>query len=179
MRPSPVTVLRLEEREPARETRLTGSVVPYPEEKIGFEVAGRILAVLDVGREVDGPAYDENDRPVREGDIVAEVDDTRYQLRTQALEARLKATKNELKAQPQGGAGTPGRRDTLKRHQEAIKRLDIESGAASVRNLLTGMAKVIESICRIVGRNKVSELSPDDLAALDPETARVTGVELV
>ena len=59
------------------------------------------------------------------------------------------------------------------------KRLDIESGAASVYNLLTGMAKVIESICRIVGKDKVSELSPDDLAALDPETARVTGVELV
>ena len=66
MRARPVTVLRLEEREPARETRLTGSVVPYREEKIGFEVAGRILAVHDVGMEVEGPTYDEADKLVRE-----------------------------------------------------------------------------------------------------------------
>ena len=99
MRARPVTVLRLEEREPARETRLTGSVVPYREEKIGFEVAGRILAVHDVGMEVEGPAYDEDDKLVREGDIVAELDDTRYRLQVKALEARLNATRNELKAQ--------------------------------------------------------------------------------
>ena len=59
------------------------------------------------------------------------------------------------------------------------KRLDIEAGAGHVYNLLTGIATVIESICRIVGKDKVSDLAPDDLAALDPETARVTGVELV
>lgn len=59
------------------------------------------------------------------------------------------------------------------------KRLDIEAGAQRVCNLLTGAAKVIETVCRIVGKNKVSELAPDDLAALDPETARVTGVDLL
>ncbi len=49
--------------------------------------------------EVEGPAYDEDDKLVREGDIVAELDDTRYRLQVKALEARLNATRNELKAQ--------------------------------------------------------------------------------
>ena len=62
---------------------------------------------------------------------------------------------------------------------ELRKRLDIEARAKSVFNLLTACAKVLAAICRITGKRKVSELDADDLAALDPETARVTGVELV
>ena len=58
------------------------------------------------------------------------------------------------------------------------QRLDVEARAGHVYNLLTACAKVIEAICRITGKSKVSELALDDLAALDPETARVTGVEL-
>ena len=48
----PVTVLTLAERDFVRESRLTGSVSLYREEQIGFEVGGRMLSVLDVGKEV-------------------------------------------------------------------------------------------------------------------------------
>ncbi len=61
---------------------------------------------------------------------------------------------------------------------ELRTRLDIEKRARNVANLLEASAKLIASVCRITGRHKASDLCLDDLAALDPETARVTGAEL-
>ena len=43
----PVTVQELRETDYGRDHRLTGSVGLYREEQIGFEVAGRIISVLD------------------------------------------------------------------------------------------------------------------------------------
>ena len=94
----PVTVLELQERDFAREHRLTGSVGLYREEKIGFEVAGRVLAVLDVGLEVDGPAFDESDVMVKKGDVIATMEETRYRLRVEGLQARLKAAEQDLES---------------------------------------------------------------------------------
>ena len=95
----PVTVLTLEEREFVREGRFTGSVGLYRQEKVGFEVAGRLLSVLDLGKEVIGPAYDEQGMLVRQGDPIARLDDIRQRLIVQALEARLSSLRNELAAQ--------------------------------------------------------------------------------
>ncbi|MHC4959233.1 MAG: glutamate synthase-related protein [Planctomycetota bacterium] len=58
------------------------------------------------------------------------------------------------------------------------KRLDIEARARDVANLLQACGKTIESACRILGHAKVGDLALDDLAALNPEAARVTGAEL-
>ncbi len=95
----PVTIMRLRERDFARETRLTGSVGLYRQQQVGFEVAGRLLAVLDVGREVLGPSFDEQDRQVRRGEVIAKLDDTRYRLRVRALDARMRSVRKELEAQ--------------------------------------------------------------------------------
>ncbi len=97
--PRPVTIMALRERDFTRELRLTGSVGLYREEKIGFEVDGRLLAVLDLGREVTGPAKDESGKMVRQGDIIAKLDDKRYRFRLRALEARLRSARKELEAQ--------------------------------------------------------------------------------
>lgn len=94
----PVTILQLENNDFVREINLTGSVNLYREEKIGFEVSGRILAVEELGKELEGPAYDENDELVRAGEIIATMDDTRYRLRVDALQERLNAAQQGLKA---------------------------------------------------------------------------------
>ena len=83
----PVTILQLENNDFVREINLTGSVNLYREEKVGFEVNGRILAVEELGKELEGPAYDENDELVRPGKIIATMDDTRYRLKVDALRA--------------------------------------------------------------------------------------------
>jgi hypothetical protein len=102
MKPRPVTVLKLEKQDFALEKRLTGSVSLYREEKVGFEVSGRVLWVLDEGKEVEGPAFDEHGREVRPGQVIAKVDDTRYRLQVEATEGR--------RAGPAIGAGraSPG-----------------------------------------------------------------------
>ncbi|MEE8514006.1 MAG: biotin/lipoyl-binding protein, partial [Gammaproteobacteria bacterium] len=99
VKPRPVTVLRLLERDFSRESHLTGSVSLYREEKVGFEVGGRLLAVLDLGKEVLGPAYDDYGQLVRSGDLIAKIDDTRYRLQVQALQARLHALIKQRDAQ--------------------------------------------------------------------------------
>ncbi len=85
MKSRPVTVLELEERDFAGDTRLTGSVSLYREEQVGFEVAGRLLWVLDEGKEVEGPVLDENGRLIRPGELIAKLDNTRYRLQVNAL----------------------------------------------------------------------------------------------
>ena len=95
----PVTILELQERDFAREVRLTGSVAPYRQENVGFEVNGRLLWVLDLGQEVQGPAFDDDGQLVRKGDVVAKLDDTRYRLKVSAIEARLAALEKTLQAQ--------------------------------------------------------------------------------
>ena len=87
--PRPVKVLKLSEQDFRHESSLTGSVSLYREQRIGFEVGGRILSVLDVGLEVTGPALDEAGVLVRPGDLIAVVDDTRYRLEVETLQARL------------------------------------------------------------------------------------------
>ena len=98
MKTQPVTVLKLEERDFSQEARFTGSVGLYREEKVGFEVSGRVLAVLDEGEEVEGPAMDEQGRLVRPGDVIATVDDTRHRQQFEAVQARLKAVHREVEA---------------------------------------------------------------------------------
>ena len=96
----PVTVLELRElheRDFAHEHRLTGSIGLYREEKISFEVAGRVLeVVLDEGLEVDGPAFNEEGKMVMKGDVIAEMENTRYRLRVLGLQSKLEAAKQDL-----------------------------------------------------------------------------------
>ena len=94
----PVTVQELSETDYARERRLTGSVGLYREEQIGFEVTGRIISVLDVGFEVEGPAYNESSRLVQSGEVIATLDSTRYELQVGAQEARLVAAQRGVDA---------------------------------------------------------------------------------
>lgn len=93
-----VTAIPLEPRSFPRELRLTGSVTPYRQEAVGFEVRGRVLAVADPGIEVSGPAFDADDRVVTEGEPLARLDDERYRSRYEALRARHRALEKQRDA---------------------------------------------------------------------------------
>jgi RND family efflux transporter MFP subunit len=118
MKARPVTVLRLEDRDFLRETRLTGFVSLYREEKVGFEVAGRVLAVLDLGREVEGPAFDVDGKQVRPGDVIGRLDHTRYRLKVEALQASLAAARHTLQA---AEAALKLARQTLDRQKQILQ----------------------------------------------------------
>ncbi len=136
----PVTVLHLEERDFSRETRLTGSVGLYRKERVGFEVSGRLLAVMDIGKEVLGPAYDETGKLVHAGDIIAKLDNTRYRLRVQALEARLKSRAKDLEAKridveqvAQANLRAARARFEIAQHEVNAAKREIEASEADLR----------------------------------------------
>ncbi len=140
----PVTVLRLEAQEFAREARFTGSVGLYRQEKVGFEVAARLLSVLDLGKEVNGPAYDEQGALVRQGDIIARLDDTRHRLMVQALEARLGSLRNELAAQ------------RIDVDQVAIANLDAERARLRIANsdITVAEKQIVEAVAEVTRTRK-------------------------
>ena len=94
----PVTVIELLERDYARERTLTGVVNLYREEDIGFEIDGRVTAVLDRGLEVRGPVFNESGDLVRQGDPIAAMEATRYGSQVGVLQARLVAARRNLQA---------------------------------------------------------------------------------
>ncbi len=94
----PVTVVELEARDFARQRRLTGAVSLYREEQISFEVGGRVLRVLEQGLEVRGPAYNEANALIRQGDRIARLESTRYRSAVKGLKARLVAARRDLDA---------------------------------------------------------------------------------
>jgi glutamate synthase domain-containing protein 2 len=57
-------------------------------------------------------------------------------------------------------------------------KLDVNKASEAVSSFLKGSVDEMELLCRIVGRNRIHDLCKDDLAALDSEVARITGVQL-
>jgi multidrug efflux pump subunit AcrA (membrane-fusion protein) len=95
----PVTTLTLELTEPGQRNQRMGIAQPYREESIGFEVAGRLASVLDVGRELTGPVLGPKNEVVHKGEVIARIDPTRYQQQVESHKLRLAAEKAELEAQ--------------------------------------------------------------------------------
>ena len=93
-----VTVLELKEQDFTQESNLTGSVSLYRQEQISFEVSGRVLAVLDEGLEVEGPAYNEEGILVTQGQEIATLENTRYQIQVDALKARLEKAQKDYES---------------------------------------------------------------------------------
>jgi RND family efflux transporter MFP subunit len=88
--PRPVTYLVLEEQNPTTLTRLTGSVESWKMEKVGFQVEGRVLFVLEPGVEIEGNVLDENGNVLSHGTVIAELENERYRLKLQEERARVR-----------------------------------------------------------------------------------------
>ena len=102
-----VTVFEVAQLRPRAENLVPGVVEPYRQSDVGFDVGGRLLYVADVGQELQGPLLDNADelirdgegQPVREGDVLARLDDTRYVQALRSLELRKQSTELQLASQ--------------------------------------------------------------------------------
>jgi multidrug efflux pump subunit AcrA (membrane-fusion protein) len=94
--PRPVSFVTLEASNPSETTRLTGSVESWKREDIGFEVAGRVLRVIEPGANIVGRSYDENGELLTEGTVIAEIDTERYEIAKRQAEAAANAAKADL-----------------------------------------------------------------------------------
>ncbi len=63
--------------------------------------------------------------------------------------------------------------------EELVKRLPVEEAAERVVNFLRTMTMEIQMLARACGKADVHDLEPEDLRALNVETALITGIPLV
>jgi RND family efflux transporter MFP subunit len=176
----PVTVLELTERTFAHESNLTGSVSLYREEQLGFEVSGRILSVREFGRQVIGPTLDEKSNLVIRGDIIGEIDDTRYRLQVEAAKARLDSAKlnlgsinaeldrslstlNRQKRLLEGGAGS----------QQAV-----DDATGDYRSLLAKQGQQKAQIKEIAEQLNKAEEDLEDCKLYAPFSGRITRIHV-
>ena len=94
--PRPVTYMLLKKSDPSQITRATGSVESWKVEKVGFQVDGRVVSVVEPGVEILGNIYDENGAVLTNGTILAELKDERHALRLKEARARIAARQAEM-----------------------------------------------------------------------------------
>lgn len=87
----PVSAINLEPMNPARDFRLTGSVEPWKDAILAFEVPGRIEWIAEAGTVVQGQTRAEGRLIVAPGDAVARLDTSRYELQLASAKARHQA----------------------------------------------------------------------------------------
>ena len=78
---------------------LTGVAEPYRQADVAFEVPGRLVAALDVGREVEVVTHrDQDDTLVTRGEVIAQIDPTTYTQRLQGARLRVATARAGLEA---------------------------------------------------------------------------------
>ena len=97
-RPRPVTVLTLKETNPARLTRLSGTVSSWKTEDIGFEVEGRVEFVIEPDTQIEGRIRTVDNKLIGSPTKLATLNKTRYDLRVASEGANVEATKKKEKS---------------------------------------------------------------------------------
>ncbi len=99
----PVTFLQLKESDPARQTRLTGSVDSWKKEMLSFRVNGRISDVIEPGLTIEGAVLDDEGNTKETGTLLGRLDTDRLELqredaaaRVELMEARVAQAETEL-----------------------------------------------------------------------------------
>ena len=87
--PRPVKTITLQRSTPANASNLSGSVKSWKTEQIGFEVAGRLLWVLEPGQNIVSEIRDEENNIIRRGTALAQIDPSRYQVAVESAQASL------------------------------------------------------------------------------------------
>ncbi len=94
--PQPVSYISLELAQPNMGNRLTGTVESWKREDIGFEVAGRLLRIVEPGIDIEGRTFDEAGNLLSEGTVLAELDNERYLIAAKQAQTLADAARTDL-----------------------------------------------------------------------------------
>ena len=94
--PRAVSYVALQLSEPGTGGRLTGTVESWKREDIGFEVAGRLLSIVEPGVDIEGRTFDEEGNLLLEGTVLAKLDMERYRIAKRQAETTAEAARTEL-----------------------------------------------------------------------------------
>ena len=92
----PVSYISLTLSDPGAGSRLTGTVESWKREDIGFEVAGRLLSIVEPGIDIEGRTVDEEGNLLSEGTVLAELDDERYRIAAKQAQTAADAARTDL-----------------------------------------------------------------------------------
>ncbi len=178
--PRPVKVLPLAERDFRHQSNLTGSVGLYREERIGFEVGGRVLSVLDLGLEVIGPALNEKGALVRPGDVIAAMDDTRYRLEVETLQARLDSANQNLESL---NAELERALKTLNRQKRILKQgagnqQAVDDATSAYRSLVARQRQQQARVKETTEQLNQAREDLEDTVLRAPFSGRITGIHV-
>jgi RND family efflux transporter MFP subunit len=115
----PVSTMELSVKKLYPKRELSGIVSHYREQKVGFEVSGRVTMVLDEGIEVHGPAFNESGKLIRRGDAIAVMEGSRYGSQVGVLQAQVNAARRDLQA---AGAELTLAKQILKRQKMILQK---------------------------------------------------------
>lgn len=94
--PQPVSYVSLQVAEPGIGSRLTGTVESWKREDLGFEVAGRVLRIVEPGIDIEGRTFDEAGTPLSDGTVIAEMDSRRYIIARKQAQTASDAARTDL-----------------------------------------------------------------------------------
>ncbi len=93
--PRPVSVLQLREIDPIKPLQITGSVHPWKEQDVAFEVGGRVKFIVQQGTQLEG-RWEENGEVQVTGSVLASMDDDTYRAAVVAAGAEVEYAKVTL-----------------------------------------------------------------------------------
>lgn len=125
----PVRVIVLEKTCPAHSLRLTGSAKAWREESLAFEISGRLEDVVDEDTPVGIHARQQDGNFIVEGEVVAQLDSSRYDAEVASALAQLESAKAEV--------------DAIQREIDEIIPQDINRAKAQVASLDISLKQIL------------------------------------
>jgi multidrug efflux pump subunit AcrA (membrane-fusion protein) len=112
--PRPVSVIRIQESDPARSLAVTGIVGSWKTEDIGFEVSGRVNYVIEPETNISGPGRDKSDEQP-----LARIDPEKYETAVESASAQINVfTRQKTAAEIERDQVIPAERDAAVAGQE-------------------------------------------------------------
>lgn len=172
--PRPVSALALQETDPGRFDRYTGTVASWKTDQLGFEVAGRVEFVVEPETDIRGPASDGKGGVLAKGTELARIDPTRYQLNVESSKAAIAtAEKQREAAQIELDSVIPAQQEAAQAQWEMAKvevarnEKMVPQGAASQRELDVARAKHDEAAAQLKQLEATREAKRAEVASID------------
>lgn len=176
--PRPVTYMTLEQQMPKNSSMVTGTIDSWKSEQVGFQVAGRVIYSEEPGMNIQGRILDKAGEVIKQGTLLAELENDRYKIRYEEARARVQeavASVEAIRADiettiPSRLAEVQAEHDRARKEYRREQRL-LKEGAGAKRAVETARAKFHEARARL---DQVKGQRQEKQAQLASAEAKVT-----
>ena len=153
----PVTILRLEKNRLRRKDRLTGSVVPWKQQVLNFQISGKVqkLKIANLGKRIKGVVKDELGNIIYKGDLIATLDNTPYRSALEEARALVQIARIKLRASRQAKQvleetikAAKSRVDSAREEMRKILPLDVKIARVQYKKAVTNFEMIRDAYGR-------------------------------